>query len=280
MNTKAGSVLKVLTTGILKGAFDIIANRFEADTGHRVTMSWGPSTGTSPEASPVRVRSGEAVDVLIMVSTSMDNLVASGHFAPLSRRDVAVSRIGIAVKEGQAIPDISTPAALRQTLLGVHSIGFSEGASGTYVSTVLLEKLGIAQAVQPKCHVVLGRKFVGASVAEGEVEIGIQQISELYLESGITVVGALAGRVAEAQRGVGGSVGQSHQRRSRAAVRGFSVDAICCRGDTGERLDLPATTLSDGSGAQHFTAGCNRPMRRRHFCAAVKRADDDGLDDA
>jgi molybdate transport system substrate-binding protein len=63
------------------------------------------------------------------------------------------------------------------------------------VSTVLLEKLGIAQEVQPKCHVVLGRKFVGASVAEGEVEVGIQQISELVLESGITVVGPLPDEV-------------------------------------------------------------------------------------
>lgn len=191
MSTKTGSELKVLTTGILKGAFDHIATRFEADTGHRVTMSWGPSTGTSSEASPVRVRSGESIDVLIMVNTSMDDLVATGHFVPLHRRDVAISKIGVAVKEGQAPPDISTAAALRQTLLNVRSIGYSEGASGTYVSTLLLEKLGIAQEVQPKCHVVLGRKFVGASVAEGEVEVGIQQISELVLESGITVVGPL-----------------------------------------------------------------------------------------
>ena len=191
MNTNTGVELRVLTTGILKGAFDMIATRFQHDTGHRVTMSWGPSTGTSAEASPVRVRSGEALDVLIMVNTSMDDLVATGHFVPVDRKDVAVSHIGVAVKEGQALPDISTPAALRQTLLKVRSIGFSEGASGTYVSTVLLEKLGIAREVQPKCHVVLGRKFVGAAVAEGEVEIGIQQISELYLESGITVVGPL-----------------------------------------------------------------------------------------
>jgi molybdate transport system substrate-binding protein len=198
MSANASSELKVLTTGILKGAFDKIATRFQQDTGYRVTMSWGPSTGTSSEASPVRVRSGEAVDVLIMVSTSMDDLVATGHFVPLDRKDVAISKIGVAVREGQALPDISTPAALRQTLLSARSIGFSEGASGTYVSTVLLEKLGIAAQVGPKCHVVLGRKFVGASVAEGEVEIGIQQISELYLESGITVVGSLPDEVQKA----------------------------------------------------------------------------------
>ncbi|MBL8301399.1 MAG: substrate-binding domain-containing protein [Ideonella sp.] len=87
MNTKVEP--RVLITGILKGAFDAIATRFQAETGHRVNMSWGPSTGTSLQASPVRVRSGEAVGVLLMVDSSMDDLLAAGHFAPVSRRDVA-----------------------------------------------------------------------------------------------------------------------------------------------------------------------------------------------
>jgi molybdate transport system substrate-binding protein len=239
MSANASSELKVLTTGILKGAFDHIAARFQNDTGHRVTMSWGPSTGTSAEASPVRVRGGEAVDVLIMVNTSMDDLVATGHFVPLDRRDVAVSKIGVAVKEGQALPDISTPAALRQTLLGVRSIGFSEGASGTYVSTVLLEKLGIAEEVQPKCRVVLGRKFVGASVAEGEVEVGIQQISELYLESGITVVGPLPDEVQKASvvsAAVSGKASNVDVARQFVAFLSspFAADAMLASG-----LELP-----------------------------------------
>lgn len=232
--------LKVLTTGILKGAFSRIATQFQADTGHRVSMSWGPSTGTSPQASPVRVRSGEAIDVLIMVSTSMDDLVATGHFVPLHRRDVAVSKIGVAVKEGQALPDISTPAALRQTLLAVGAIGYSEGASGTYVSTVLLEKLGIAGQVGPKCHVVLGRKFVGAAVAEGEVDIGIQQISELHLESGITVVGPLPDEVQKLSV-VSAAVSSKAAHREAAQqfvaflATPFAADALRASG-----LDLPA----------------------------------------
>ena len=37
----------------------------------------------------------------------------------------------------------------------------------------------------------LGRRFVGEEVAEGHVELGVQQLSELRLETDITVVGAL-----------------------------------------------------------------------------------------
>ena len=77
--------LKILTTGILKGSFTRIATQFEKESGHKVSMSWGPSSGNSPEASPVRVRNGEQVDVLIMVDGGMDDLVRSGHFAALDR---------------------------------------------------------------------------------------------------------------------------------------------------------------------------------------------------
>lgn len=183
--------LKVLTTGILKGSFTDIAGRFERETGHKVTMSWGPSSGSSPEASPVRVRNGEHVDVLIMVNTGMDELISGKFFTPIERKDVAVSKIGVAVKKGHPLPDISTEAALRKALLEARSIGYSEGASGSYVANSLLKRLGIADDVAPKSHVILGRKFVAEAIASGEVELGLQQISELRLEPEITVVGPL-----------------------------------------------------------------------------------------
>lgn len=189
--TGSSAELKILTTGILKGAFPDIAQRFEQETGHKLTMSWGPSSGNSPEASPVRIRNGERVDVLLMVSTGMDALIKEGYFTPLDRKNVAVSVIGVAVKEGHPRPNIGTVAALRQTLLDAKSVGYSEGASGTYIATVLLDKLGIADQVKPKSKVILGRRFVGEALVDNEVELGLQQLSELRLEPGIVVLGPL-----------------------------------------------------------------------------------------
>lgn len=183
--------IKVLTTGILKGSFTEIASLFERETGHKVTMSWGPSSGNSPEASQVRIRNGERVDVLIMVNTGMDELTKGGFFSPLERKDIAVSKIGVAVKAGRPLPDISSAASLRKALLDASSIGYSEGASGSYVANVLLKKLGIADEVAAKSKVILGRKFVGEAVVSGEVELGLQQISELRLEPGVVIVGPL-----------------------------------------------------------------------------------------
>lgn len=183
--------IRVLTTGILKGAFTPIAAEFERQTGHKVTMSWGPSSGNSPEASQVRVRSGEALDVLIMVDTGMDALVRTGHFVPQHRRNVALSGIGVAVRTGHPLPDVSTAAAFGLALLAAKSVGYSEGASGTHFIEVVVPRLGLTEAMASRGHVVLGRRFVGEELVDGVVELGVQQLSELKLEAGITVAGLL-----------------------------------------------------------------------------------------
>jgi molybdate transport system substrate-binding protein len=121
----------------------------------------------------------------------MDELVKGGFFVPRERKDIAVSKIGVAVRAGHPQPDISTAASLRQAFLNASSIGYSEGASGSYIANVLLKKLGIADEVAAKSKVILGRKFVGESIADGEVELGLQQISELRLQPGLTIVGPL-----------------------------------------------------------------------------------------
>jgi len=234
--------IKILTTGILKGAFPTIAAQFERETGHKLQMSWGPSSGNSPEAAQVRIRSGEHVDVLIMVNTGMDALVRDGAFVALDRRDVAVSKIGVAVKSGHPLPDIATPAALRKALLDAKSIGYSEGASGSYVANVLLKKLGIAEQVAGKSHVILGRKFVGEAIADGEVELGIQQLSELRLEPGITVVGPLPD---ELQHVSVVSAAVSPKARNVEAARRFVAflsSPVAAEAMKSSGLDLPAAS--------------------------------------
>jgi molybdate transport system substrate-binding protein len=89
------------------------------------------------------------------------------------------------------MPDISTLASFRHALLAAKSVGYSEGASGMHFIKVVVPKLGLTDAMAAKGHVVLGRRFVGEELAAGVVELGVQQLSELRLEPGITVVGPL-----------------------------------------------------------------------------------------
>lgn len=87
------------------------------------------------------------VDVLIMVNNGMDELITGGYSKPLDRKGVAVSKIGIAVKNRCPQPEIATVPALRKALLDAQSIGHSEGVSGSYIANVLLKKTWAGPAV-------------------------------------------------------------------------------------------------------------------------------------
>lgn len=189
--------LRAMVSGALTGAFRDLIPRFEQASGQTLAISWGPSSGASPDAIPVRLASGEKPDVLIMVEPAFNTLVAKGAFAPVRRSAFAQSRIGVGVKSGTAKPDVGSVDGLRNALLNARSIGYSEGASGVYVATELLGKLGIADQVMPKARKITG-ELVGEAVARGEVEIGLQQVSELKAVPGVDYVGPLPDAVQKA----------------------------------------------------------------------------------
>jgi molybdate transport system substrate-binding protein len=189
--------LQAMVSGALAGAFRDLVPRFERTSGHRVVIAWGPSSGISPDAIPVRLESGEKPDMLIMVEASFDNLAAQGKFLAGERKAFALSRIGVGVKSGSAKPSVGSVDTLRQTLLNARSVGYSEGASGVYVATELLIRLGIAEEVMPKARKITG-ELVGHAIARGEVEIGLQQISELKTVPGVDYAGPLPEAVQKA----------------------------------------------------------------------------------
>ena len=70
-------------------------------------------------------------------------------------------------------------------MLQAKSIGYSASVSGQYLTTELVQRLGIADQVLPKCRHIGGGERVGAVVARGELDIGFQQMSELLPVPGI-----------------------------------------------------------------------------------------------
>lgn len=137
-----------------------------------------------------RIAGGERADIAILTDAAVEGLMASGVLVPGSRRDLALSHIGMAVRRGAARPDISSVAALRETLLAAPSIAYSgAGASGLFFAG-LLERLGIAEAVKAKATII-PQGFTAALAASGEVALAIQQISELMAVEGIDIVGKL-----------------------------------------------------------------------------------------
>ena len=185
----------VVSSGGFAEAYRRLAPEFERMTGNTLVTGWGPSMGDTANAIPNRLRRGEAIDVVIMVGSSLDKLAEQGRVKPDSRALLARSSIGMAVKAGATKPDISNLEALKKTLLAAKSIAYSDSASGVYLENVLFPRLGIADALKGRAHMIPAEP-VGQVVARGDAEIGFQQISELMPVPGITVVGALP---AEAQ---------------------------------------------------------------------------------
>ena len=141
-----------------------------------------------------RLRDAEPADIAILTAGGIDHLIAEGVIRTGTRTDVARSFIGIAVKAGAPKPDIGTVDAFTATLLAARSVAYSRiGASGLYFAG-LIERLGIAQQVNAKATIVASG-FTAEHVASGEVELAVQQISELLVVPGIEVVGPLPGDI-------------------------------------------------------------------------------------
>jgi molybdate transport system substrate-binding protein len=167
---------------------------FERASGHRLVTTRGPSMGDSPESIPTRLARGEAADVVILDGGAADELGKRGLVRAGSKVDLARSQIGMVVRAGAAKPDIGSVEAFRGTLLAAKSIAYSDSGSGTYLSTTLFAKLGVADQVAGKSRKVRGPPSgepVAAVVARGEAEIGFQQVSELIHVPGVTFVGTI-----------------------------------------------------------------------------------------
>ena len=182
--------LIVMISGGFRSTYDALLPAFTQATGNVARTLQSPSMGDTPEAIPNRLKRGEDDDVLIMVGPALDGLVKTGFARADTRTDLALSPIGLAVKAGAPVPDISTPDKLRDALLAAKSIAYSDSASGVYVRTTLFKTLGIEDEMKTKAHAIPGTP-VGEIVARGEADIGFQQVAELLPVKGITFVGKI-----------------------------------------------------------------------------------------
>jgi len=167
----------------IKAVLVELAPAFEASTQHKVSPVW---VGEILK----RIKEGEVVDLVILPSGQIDELIKVGKIAPGSRVDLARSGVGVAVRAGAPKPDISSSDALKGALLSAKSIAISSGSSSVYMVGVF-QRMGIADEIKPRVRQIAPGLAVGDALARGEAEIGFQQISELLPIGGITYLGPL-----------------------------------------------------------------------------------------
>ncbi len=186
------SSINIMSSGGFAAAYRVLGPQFEQETGIALDTAYGASSGGAADSIPERLKRNEAADVIILSKPSLERLTLEGYVIPESRTDLVRSRIGMAVREGAVVPDISSPEAFVTALRDAGSIGYSASASGNYLSTNLFPRIGIWEDIRPKSKRIESER-VASVVARGDVEIGFQQISEILPVKGVTYVGPIPG---------------------------------------------------------------------------------------
>ena len=180
--------IKVLSAGAVKGIVGELAESFRQETGHTVVL-------TSGTAGQIRqkVTAGDPSDVIFVTDTVLEQLVATRNFVANTRVDIARTGIGVAVRQGAPLPDISTPEAFKQTVLAAKSLVYQNPAigatSGIHFAGVL-QRLGIADAVREK-SVLWPGGYAAEALVKGQADLCVHQISEILPVKGVTLVGPL-----------------------------------------------------------------------------------------
>jgi len=187
-NVQAAEIKALITTA-MDAAVVVLIPQFEKASGHKVSFSYDPSGGLAR-----RLRGGEFADMILVASPELDKLIAEGKV--VNRVDISRTGIGIAVKKGAPKPDVSTPEALKRTLLAAKSVGHTAPAGGGITALHLLrtfEKLGVAKEVAAKTKLAAGgpNGRVSTLIVNGDVEIAFQQVSELMTNPDVEVIGML-----------------------------------------------------------------------------------------
>src|SRR5262245_57906208 len=183
--------VRVMSVGSVQVAAKALAVDFNTATGHSVTLHV-----ITPSQIPQKLAS-EPFDMLIASVGAMDGHDKAGILRPSSRAGLARVGIGVIVRDGAPLPDVSTPEGFKRTLIAARSIVHGNPAvpnqSGV-VTMRILEKAGILDVVKAKGRPAdLAEGF--GMVAKGEVEIAL--FNTVELPAGVRLAGAVPAPLAD-----------------------------------------------------------------------------------
>jgi molybdate transport system substrate-binding protein len=175
--------LKVLAGGSMTTVLNELGPQFERASGHKLVIHFDSTPNLIKLAT-----SGEPFDLGVVPIDLFKDAAAKARFAePMT--NIARVGYGVAVRAGAPKPDISTPDALKKTLLSAQSIAFiPSSAAGAYVSSVF-ERLGIADAMKAKTRVQTATTQIPQAVAKGEAELGVFLVNVL-MAPGVELAGS------------------------------------------------------------------------------------------
>jgi molybdate transport system substrate-binding protein len=157
----------------------------------------------------------------------MDALEKEKLIVPGTRVELARAVLGVAVKDGAPVPDISTPEKIKARLLSARAIAWIDpkigGQAGTAIIAVL-NQLNVTDEVMKKSvYGKTGAESVQKMVA-GEADIVISFTSEILPIKGAKLVGALPASMQGPASFAGAvAVGAPNPDQARALLRAMTM---------------------------------------------------------
>ena len=182
--------IRLLSGGAAQGLVTQLQGRFLAGSGFTVEGTFG-AVGAMRD----KLIGGEPCDLVILSQALIDQLTGSGHVMRGSAVQLGAVKTGVAVKVGERLPDVTSAAALKATLLAAPGIYFPDpvkATAGIHFMKVL-QALGLDQQLAPRL-----RPFPNGATAMREMAqageaglIGCTQVTEILYTPGVQLVSLL-----------------------------------------------------------------------------------------
>ena len=181
-------IVRVLSPSAVHSSLEEIVVAYRGQGGGEVSLTF--------ETAPRLVQSiagGEVADVIIAPPKVMDELVGMGKANADGRLQVGRVGVGVVVRVGAPVPDVSNTEALKRALFAADSVTHTRASSGIYVAQ-LLERLGIAAAIRTKTTSYLNAQETFTHLLNGKGrDIGFGGVTEIkrWHDKGLRLVAPL-----------------------------------------------------------------------------------------
>jgi molybdate transport system substrate-binding protein len=175
--------LRVIAGGSITSLLNELGPQFEQASGHKLSIHFDSTPNII-----ARVNSATPFDLAIVPVDVFKDAAAKAHFVEGPTVDIARVGYGVAVRAGADKTDVTTPDALKKTLLDASSIAFvPSSAAGAYVIKVF-ERLGIADEMKAKTKPQAAPPQIAPAVAKGEAELGVF-LTNVLIAPGVQLAG-------------------------------------------------------------------------------------------
>lgn len=178
--------LRVMVSDGMKTVVEELTPQIEHSIGRRLAAQFNSSKNLRD-----KIQAGEPFDAAILTSDVLDDLIKQGKIAATGRAEISRTGLGMGVRAGAPKPDISTPDALKRTLMAAKSLSFNPTGASAAPTYAMFARLGITNEVKPKLMLDAEAGRPQMNVAGGKAELVISLIPEIRFFPGVDLVGPI-----------------------------------------------------------------------------------------